>query len=194
MRMAHVLMGAMLALVPSILIAQAVETSPRPVLRPVAIEAKFTKASAPFASLRPKIRPQRGQSATTSAVQKVVVEQTINADITARKVTKAEPLRNVVAQTHTGVVTVTSPFAVAKSLRPKKRPRKLRVAMLDTSKPGRVKKAVRYKKKRVGLRDQRVARISCETHFWQRRLRGREPCEVDGSGWREDDARSFDRL
>ena len=106
MRMAHVLMGAMLALVPSILIAQAVETSPRPVLRPVAIEAKFTKASAPFASLRPKIRPQRGQSATTSAVQKVVVEQTINADITARKVTKAEPLRNVVAQTHTGVVTV----------------------------------------------------------------------------------------
>jgi hypothetical protein len=132
---------------PSILAAQAVETSLRPVLRPAVIEAKFTQTSAPFASLRPKMRPVSGRSATASAVQKVVVEQTISADITARKVTKTEPLRNVVAQTHTGVVTVTSPFAVAKSLRPKKRPRKLKVVLLDTSKPGRVKKAVKYRKK-----------------------------------------------
>jgi hypothetical protein len=165
MRMGRVLMGAMLVLMPSILAAQAVETSLRPVLRPAVIEAKFTQTSAPFASLRPKMRPVSGRSATASAVQKVVVEQTISADITARKVTKTEPLRNVVAQTHTGVVTVTSPFAVAKSLRPKKRPRKLKVVLLDTSKPGRVKKAVKYRKKGLvcginGLRGYHVKRIS----------------------------------
>ncbi|MEJ6708980.1 MAG: hypothetical protein QNK92_09305 [Amylibacter sp.] len=69
MRMGRVLMGAILAFVPSILAAQAVETSLRPVLRPAAIEAKFTQTSAPFASLRPRMRPKVGQSATASAVQ-----------------------------------------------------------------------------------------------------------------------------
>ena len=90
MRMGRVLVGVMLVFVPSILAAQAVETSLRPVLRPAVIEAKFTQTAAPFASLRPKMRPKvSGRSATASAVQKVVVEQTISADITARKVTKS---------------------------------------------------------------------------------------------------------
>ncbi len=62
-------------------------------------------------------------------------------------------------------MTVTSPYAVAKSLRPKKRPRKLRTALLQPSKPGKVKKAVRYKKKGSvcginGLRGYHVKRIS----------------------------------
>jgi hypothetical protein len=145
--------------------AQAVGTSPRPVLRPVVIEAKFTKTAAPFVSLRPRARPGQGRSVTASAVQKVVLEQTINEDLKAQKATKREPLVSVVARTKTGVMTVTSPFAVRKSLKPKKRPRKLRTALLDTSKPGRVKKAVRYKKKGSvcginGLRGYNVKRIS----------------------------------
>jgi hypothetical protein len=145
--------------------AQAVETSPRPVLRPLVIEAKFTKTAAPFVSLRPKARPNSGSSVTTLAVQKVVVEQTINDDIKAQKATKTATLINVVARTETGAVTATSPFAVRKSLRPKKRPRKLRTALLGISKTGRVKKAVRYKKKGSvcginGLRGYNVKRIS----------------------------------
>lgn len=165
MRFGGVVMGVVLAFGPSIAAAQAVETSLRPVLRPAAIETKFTKTAAPFASLRPRVRPKRTPSATSSAVQKVVVEQTIAADINAQKVTKTSPLKNVVAQTHTGVVTVTSPFAVATSLRPKKRPRKLKTAVLQPSKPGRVQKAVRYKKKGSvcginGLRGYHVKRIS----------------------------------
>ncbi len=165
MRFGGIWMGLMLAFGPSMAAAQAVETSPRPVLRPVEIEAKFTKGAAPFVSKRPRLRPVAGPSATAVAVQKVVVEQTISDDLSARKVTKTEPLKNVVAQTNTGVVTVTSPFAVAKSLRPKGRPRKLRVALVEPYKPGKVEKAVRYRKKGSvcginGLRGYHVKRIS----------------------------------
>ncbi len=165
MRFGGIVMGVLLAFGPSIAAAQAVDTSLRPVLRPAAIESKFTKTAAPFVSLRPKVRPKRGASATHSAVQKVVVEQTIAADISARKVTKTSPLKNVVAQTQTGVVTVTSPLAVAKSLRPKKRPRKLRTALLQPKKSRRAEKPVRYKKKGSvcginGLRGYHVKRIS----------------------------------
>lgn len=165
MRLKGFILGAMLVVGPVVAVAEAVKTSPRPVMRPAVIEARFTNSAAPVRSLRPKMRPKAGQSATTTAVQKVVVEQTINADINARKVTKAEPLKNVVAQTRAGAVTVSSPFAVATSLRPKKRPRKLQTALLKPSKAGRVKKAVRYKKKGSvcginGLRGYHVKRIS----------------------------------
>lgn len=159
-----ILGGFALAFGPSVAGAQAVETSLRPVLRPAAIEARFTNTVAPITSLRPKVRPTRTRSATGSAVEKVVVEQTIAADINAQKVTKTSPLKNVVARTETGVVTATSPFAVRTSLRPKKRPRKLKTALLDTSKPGRAQKVVRYKKKGSvceinGLRGYSVKRI-----------------------------------
>jgi hypothetical protein len=159
-----ILGGFALAFGPSVAGAQAVETSLRPVLRPAAIEARFTNTVAPITSLRPKVRPTRTRSATGSAVEKVVVEQTIAADINAQKVTKTSPLKNVVVRTETGVVTATSPFAVRTSLRPKKRPRKLKTALLDTSKPGRAQKAVRYKKMGSvcginGLRGYSVKRI-----------------------------------
>lgn len=165
MRLGGFVMGVVLAFGPSMAAAQALETSLRPVMRPAAIEARFTNTAAPFASLRPKVRPTRGASATNAAVQKVVLEQTISEDINARKVTKTSPLKNVVAQTQTGVVTVTSPFAVATSLRPKKRPGQLKTALVQPSKPGPVEKAVRYKKKGSvcginGLRGYHVKQIS----------------------------------
>ena len=113
MRFEGIFVGVVLAFGPGIAAAQAVETSARPVLRPAAIEAQFTKTAAPFASLRPKVRPKRGSSPTNAAVQKVVVVQPISENINARKVTKNSPLKNVVARTETGVVTLTIPFAVA---------------------------------------------------------------------------------
>ncbi len=165
MKLGAYILGAMLVLGPSVAVAQAVETSLRPVMRPATLDTGAVSSAAPATSMRPKFRPRSGQSDTTTAVQKVVVEQTISADINARKVTKAEPLKNGVAQTQTGVVTVSSPFAVASSLRPQKRPRKLKTALLQPTKKGRVKKAVRYKKKGSvcginGLRGYHVKRIS----------------------------------
>lgn len=165
MRFGGVFLGALLVtFLAEPVLTQAVETSLRPVLRPAELKTYKSSAHAPRTSLRPKFRQNKGQTATTLAVQKVVVEETIANDITTRKVTKTSPIGQS-ASSGTRLVIVASQYAVSKSLRPKKRPRKLRVAVLDQTKKKKPAKAVRYKKKGSvcginGLRGYSVKRIS----------------------------------
>ena len=165
-----VVVGVLVALVPHTVIAQAVETSPRPTLRSLAFEAKYNPSPAPVKSLRPKLRPKTvGLSETSAVVQKVVVEQTITQDTIARdvktqKLTKATSVSVRSSEAATGLVRATSVFAVAQSLRPKARPKKLRVAILD-QKPGKAKKPVKYGKKGSvcgvrGIRGYSVKRVT----------------------------------
>ncbi len=109
--------------------AQTPGTSVRPMPRPVLILLDPNATLAPYSSLRPK--PRGGMPVHT-----VVVKQAISADL-ARQ--------NPVGQQN--LFAAVSPFAVARSLMPRKRPKGLlRVARVDPG-SGKVGKAVRYRKK-----------------------------------------------
>lgn len=163
---------------PGLVYANAPESSLRPKARPIALsEAKATTA-APFRSLRPKARPV-GPSETAAAVAKVVVEQTITEDILLRRstasianrtsVVASEPEKTVEPTTQVASVSTTqrtiSPLAVARSLRPQSRPKKLRTALLDPDTRTKTKtKTVRYSKRGSvcgirGLRGYNVAPV-----------------------------------
>lgn len=151
-------------LLPGLAWASAPDTSPRPKPRPLAVAEAHDRSAAPRRSLRPKSRPG-GRSATRAAVEKVVVEQTITEDIVVRETSAntrqpakeqhrfqvpRAPARDAAHQTRvverSPRVVAGSAQAVARSLRPKARPKRLRVALADTRtvRPG---KAVRYSKK-----------------------------------------------
>jgi hypothetical protein len=158
--------------------AQAPDRSPRPVLRPIAIETRFTKTAAPFVVLRPKLRPDaRGQSHATAAVQKVVLEQTITEDITARTLAKTlnntnlaedaeskfTPVKSKPISPIAALAQIFNPSGKNKVLRPKARPKNLKVTLLEpkVSSPG---KPVKYSKNGsvcgvAGIRGYKVAPV-----------------------------------
>ncbi|WP_286135126.1 extensin-like domain-containing protein [Neptunicoccus cionae] len=62
----------------------------RPRLRPLALAEQFNPTAAPLMAPRPKLRRfDTGRTASSIAVQKVVLEQTITEDVVAQKLTKA---------------------------------------------------------------------------------------------------------
>ena len=62
----------------------------RPRLRPLELAERFNPTAAPMAAPRPKLRRfDTGPTASSIAVQKVVLEQTITEDVVAQKLTKA---------------------------------------------------------------------------------------------------------
>ena len=130
--------------------AQAPQTSLRPMPRPVLILLDPNATLAPFSSLRPV---PRGGRPVQTVVQTVVVEQAISADL-ARQNSVGQP----------NVFAAVSPFAVARSLMPRHRPKGLqRVARVDPA-IGKVGKAVRYRKKGSvcgikGIRGYAVGRV-----------------------------------
>ncbi len=108
--------------------AQAPATSLRPMPRPTIIQLDPNATLAPLASLRP--RP-RGMPLQTVVVRQAIQEDLVN--------TAAVPVQNM--------FTAVSPFAVARSLVPKRRPKGLRrVARIDPQ-SYTAGKAVRYRKK-----------------------------------------------
>jgi hypothetical protein len=114
--------------------------------RPVVILLDPNAALAPFSSLRPK--PRAG-----IPVQMVVVEQAINADLARRAPVWQQ-----------NVFMAASPFAVARSLMPRKRPKGLlRVARIAPG-SGKLGEAVRYRKRGSvcgirGIRGYSVGRV-----------------------------------
>ncbi len=144
-----VLAGATLT-VGAVMATAAQDRIARPVLRPLALEAKHNKTAAPVFVGRPKLRPfDQGQNRPTAMVQKVVLEQTITEDITLRKLTKAQEPAQTLANDPPDLVTVTTvltnPQAVALSPRPQTRPSNLQLAMaVRKDKAG---KPVKYRKK-----------------------------------------------
>ena len=132
-----------LGLFASAAVAEAPLTSPRPVPRPIIILLSPSATLAPLASIRPKARPVLTPS-IEAAVKLAVIEKTIEDDAREAAETPKQPIQKTTAASQAAVIT--SPFAVFKSLFPKKRPKGLRVASID---PKNLKagKAVRYRKK-----------------------------------------------
>ena len=94
--------------------ATAPETSPRPKPRPATVSIASSDGLAPPVSPRPRHRPRAGffaaKSETSKAVEQAVVEDGIRED------QAAAVAATVVAD---GAITPASPWAVARSLRPK---------------------------------------------------------------------------
>ena len=121
--------------------AGAPETSLRPVPRP-AVKVVKPSANAPRVSLRPKARASSSaKKAVQKAVEAAVIEDSIEDDIKRKK---SQPLIK------------SSRYAVARSLRPKKRPRNLNtkvakrsaaVKVVADERETKVAKPVRYKKR-----------------------------------------------
>nr|WP_323781839.1 extensin family protein [Amylibacter sp.] len=170
-----VLACAMLS-IGAVVAAAAQDRIARPVLRPLALEAKHDKTAAPVFVNRPKLRPfDQGQSRSAAMVQKVVLEQTITEDITLRKVSKAQEPAQTLANDPPNLVTVktvlANPQAVALSPRPQTRPSNLQLAMaVRKDKAG---KPVKYRKKGS------VCGIKGIRGYSVKRVRGKGGCGID---------------
>ena len=129
--------------------AAAPVTSLRPVPRPIIILLSPSATLAPLSSLRPKARPtvlRSGGNPVDKAVQMAVVEKAIQDDLGSAQ-PRLPTKHNITVATRSAFI---SPFAVARSLMPKKRPKKpnrtTQVARVDP-KYLKAEKPVRYRLK-----------------------------------------------
>jgi len=138
--------AAVLSLACGFAFANAPLKSMWPMPRPMIIYLSPSATLAPYSSPRPMPRPNpnQKQDPVQDAIQADVIAAAIKNDGKARRTLFGKKKRKTtVAQQ---ISTVISPFAVARSLIPKKRPKGLRLARIDpkTRKAG---KPVRYNKK-----------------------------------------------
>lgn len=140
------LLTAVFTLLSGIIHAEAPLTSLHPMPRPTLIYLSPSATLAPLSSLRPKSRPTTaGQPKTIQKIMRAaVIEKAITDDRSFRKALFSR--KNNITSVAIQNVASRSPFAAARSLFPKKRPKGLQVASLDpkTLKAG---KPIRYRKK-----------------------------------------------
>lgn len=125
---------ACVVLITGTAIAQSSDQRPR--LRPLALAQQFNPTAAPLVAPRPKLRRfDTGRTASSVAVHKVVLEQTITEDVVAQKLTKAAVVTTR-ADAGDGIgqsVTVSSrqiaPDGLLMSPRPQARPEGFQLAM-----------------------------------------------------------------
>ncbi|MCP5075862.1 MAG: extensin family protein [Rhodobacteraceae bacterium] len=139
--------------------------SQKPKARPFSIVIDKSAELAPYASPRPRKRPtgspgQSARDAITSGLESVVVRKTITEDIILRETQK----KRVVSVATSQPAVVTSRYAVSRSLQPKKRPKRLRVARVEPDRELPVR-TVKYKKNGSvcgvrGIRGYSVRRVS----------------------------------
>ncbi|WP_245667782.1 extensin family protein [Neptunicoccus sediminis] len=108
----------------------------RPQLRPLSLAQKFNRSGAPLVAPRPQLRRfDTGRTASSIAVQKVVLEQTITEDVVMQKLTKAAVVTtgmdagDGIGQTVTLSSRQIVADGLAKSPRPQTRPKDLQLAM-----------------------------------------------------------------
>ena len=141
-------------------LASAPDTSLRPQPRPVEVVINRSAGIAPHVSLRPRARPTRQNDGKRHVqADAAMIEQTIVEYIIVREAAETRVI-TVASQTPALVV---SPYAVGRSLFPKKRPRGSQVASVKPTQPIKTK-SKRYKKKgsvcgKRGIRGYPVSRV-----------------------------------
>ncbi len=155
----YVLIVAALSVAAFEVAASAPSISLRPLARPIEIVIDQSAEFAPYTSLRPKARSGVQHRAAATVADTAVIQQSITEDIILRDTTRSRAI-TVASQTP---VLLFSPFAVGRSLLPKKRPNNLQVASAEPDRKIKIR-TKKYKKKGSvcgvrGIRGRKASRV-----------------------------------